>query len=218
MFAERRPGIYKRKRNTMRRIIIAAAALLSGCAVQLGPTTDDLYHSQGARPGYVDMDRGYLRMRAQSARWRAFDDDFYYWNFYPGPMGAWPATPWPLSPSAAPWAWGGPAWTPWPGHWQSWTWSPGWPAWSWAQYRPAYDPYVLRTPRQPAPTRPSTPRQVGLGAPRPSVGYSPVGTSGTTRLFPTGQQARPPAMQTPAGGVNRQTPAGSAPVRKFGGQ
>jgi hypothetical protein len=59
-----------------------------------GQTPDDVYFSPGVEQsgyartndradeedGYVDMNDRYLRMKTNSRRWSAFDDDFAYWN------------------------------------------------------------------------------------------------------------------------------------------
>jgi len=218
-------------------------SLISSCAVYNGATIDDLYHS-GARVqhAYVDPDRGYLRMRAASPRWRAFDDDFHYWNFGPGlvgvgnPMGGWNTWRW-YSPGFP--VYGTSPWMPysiygtWGPHlfYQNWgvvgTWGH---AGAWTPYR--------TPPRRQAPE----PRQFNLGAYGAGQrvgGQTPTRTFGTQQPAyqpSTGTQGRPEASSARSGSPARtfgtQQPAyqprtatqgqprtgaapGSAPVRKF---
>jgi hypothetical protein len=84
----------------MKRMILAisAASIMMGCstAYRSGQTPDDVYFSpvNESRGGYVDVEEErnyrdseiplndrYLRMKAMGgSRWRAFDNDFAYWN------------------------------------------------------------------------------------------------------------------------------------------
>ncbi len=83
----------------MKRIILvlSLATTMVGCstAYRSGQTPDDVYFSPvRENPGYVDVDEErsyresnvplndrYLRMKAMGgSRWRAFDDDYAYWN------------------------------------------------------------------------------------------------------------------------------------------
>ena len=84
----------------MKRMILAisVASIMMGCstAYRSGQTPDDVYFSpvNESRGGYVDVEEErnyrdsdiplndrYLRMKAMGgSRWRAFDDDFAYWN------------------------------------------------------------------------------------------------------------------------------------------
>jgi hypothetical protein len=206
----------------MRKLILAAALLVcQGCSFYLtGPTPDDLYHSisrTAPAPAYVDPDEWYLRRRAVSSRWRAFDDDFYYWNFGPGagrhnfvvPVYGWVpmyGTRWGWSP--APYyglgrPWGYPNFGL--GNVYGWSGAPN-------QLQHIKNPYtqgaVQRTPAlSPAP------RRQGLGTYAvPSRQAQPLG--GTTRSFGVVQ---PSAPATRPQSAPQSAPAGkaSAPVRKF---
>ena len=79
-------------------LAISVASIMMGCstAYRSGQTPDDVYFSpvNESRGGYVDVEEErnyrdseiplndrYLRMKAMGgSRWRAFDDDFAYWN------------------------------------------------------------------------------------------------------------------------------------------
>jgi len=209
-------------------------AMMSSCTIYNGVTVDDLYYSgSSVKQVYVDPDRGYLRMRTQSPRWRTFDDDFQYWNFGPGlvgvgsPYGGWNT-----------WRWYSPGFPVYGAHTYPWYGVPysrpysiygtSYPVWYntgiWNPYNrptriqrsstPEPRRFNLATyganPNQQSPrvswTQPSTNQQ------RQIVPQSTPGVRGgsPTRTFGGSQPISP--SRTP---VQSQPRPGSAPVRKF---
>lgn len=219
----------------MRKLLLAICVLLSGCSVHIGPTTDDLYSSipRGSY-GYVDPDRGYLRMRATSGRWRAFDDDFYYWNFGPGltgvgsPFGGWNTWRW-YSPGFPyygsglyPWHGANP-WGPYSiyGGWNAWPVTPplgiGGPWGTLPGWSPSHRPTITTGIRDPRPaTAWQSPRQVNLGAYGTGTQRAQQDRTGTAvRTFGATQPGYTPRMSTQSQGTPNNGAPRSAPVRKF---
>jgi hypothetical protein len=205
----------------MRKLLFyVIAALMSSCTVYNGPTVDDLYQSGPRdRQVYVDPDRGYMRMRTTSSRWRTFDEDFYYWNFGPGlvgvgnPMGGWNTWRW-YSPGFP--VYGTPTWMPYsiyggPSPWVPYSIYGGWGIWP---------PHAIRTapwghtnawtPYREVRQAPQSPRQFNLGAYRSSPR---IGSSSPTRTFGSSRPVYQPGAATQGAGSGN-TRNGS-PTRTF---